>query len=315
MAVLSSYAENGADQLLRVLYCRGPSDTELRRWVHVASTVSNGPPSAVLFGDVIAFTKWGGSDPGLYTVPVPEDFEVFRPVIVGPGGNNLVAEESFIAEGDQGEVEVLTRSSTSDPFNDGFDLPLPPCMALRMYKITSLASDPGSIKKWLCEIRVSSSADDSWDEVFPNWTATGRIRRLKAWVLNGSYDNGLFTPNKTIQLGTMLINVSDSASAVPTQYSPCNQWCPLMDIGYRTFNIIGGDVQGLGLRLTSSFGGGDRPDDNCFYLVLDTAMDNLGSTGYPLPPEEYDAPLNCSRSPSVGVAPACPSRLTAGRGR
>ncbi|MBL8763766.1 MAG: hypothetical protein JNM07_05815 [Phycisphaerae bacterium] len=285
---------SSVETFMRVLYCRAAATTELGRWIQVASaTTLNNQGTAALFGDTILYAKWGASDGGLYSVPVPTDSTVFHPVIVSPGGSNLVHAAPAYVTGDQAySISVITRANANAAFVDGsLSLPKPPSKSLRLYKIVSLATNTATTNQFLAQFHVSSNSTSTWNVVSPYWSSTDRIRRYRAFVLNGSFNQTAFSPNKTLQLGSYTMNESGPTTPfAPSFWTGSNRWCPSTIIGWRSFSVTGGFAEALGIQLTSNFFGNTPPDDNCIYIVIDGAFDDWGDIPYPMDAQASNQP-------------------------
>lgn len=237
--------------------------------------------------------------PGLYKVPAPTDTTNFEPIIVSPGGENLV-HTSYNAAGDTGDQTTsvsplaLQVPGTHDGrFSDGGTvLPACPTMADTAYKFVTTRAPTGTTKPYITRVHVSSASNTAWNDLSTKWAVGPQVRRYRGWVLDNSFDN--LTPNKTIQKSSQFANVVVDGSGAPvlpnwaatTLYSCRDRWCPVTLIGYHDFkaDLSTGDALALGMTLRSSWSGSEHPDDNNFYFVLDSAMDSFGSLPYPIVP-------------------------------
>jgi len=268
----------------RVLYNAGIADRPLTAWHQVASVFGANVTSAVRFNDSIWFSQWGETGAGLYKVGVPTDETDFEPIIVSPGGTNLVHEEYALTQVMGTQLTDLTsvpRENSGVPglFEDPDSLVvLPPCptMAKQAWRIETDRGVPGSTAKhYITDVHVSSDSDTSWNDLDPEWEVGPRIRRYRAWVLDNSYDNvANFAPNKSLQMSTTILNLdtvdpdSFPNKPGPTKYSSADRWCPVTFIAYHNFLDDLGLARALGLELRSVWSGeADWPDDNNWVMT------------------------------------------------
>jgi hypothetical protein len=159
-------------------------------------------------------------------------------------------------------------------------------MATHAWRVETSRAQEGSPDKFITRIHVSSDSLSTWNALTPVWNTENRIRRYRAWVLDNSFNKENPAPNKTIQMSSQIHNVPGN-SPFPnepsfTLYSCSNRWCPATFVAYHDFDIASGVAKALGLVIRSSWAGAAHPDDNNFYLVVDSALDSFGSLPYPM---------------------------------
>lgn len=246
---------------------------------------------AIIFdGDIYLSSSQGSY--GLKRIPVP-DVRVFRPLLLGPGGANLAVEDcsylgTFYQSGDpvdsSVDVDRLTQvvpGEYTDPSSNTIYLPVPPCIGAAVFRVRTsrYASGPTGRKATVGNFKLSANstitgmawATNPSPGVFP-------VRRWRTWVIDGTL--GEISPNKTTfselsQLESPEVN----AQAI---YSCSDRWCPAHAIARRT--LASGSTYAFPLDMIGGSLGGDSPDDNCFYVIVDGALDGNGSIGYPLAP-------------------------------
>ncbi len=282
-------AEPAAD---RVLYC--PDTSKPREWVQVSG---NGGTPTVHAGHVY----FSDSTAGLQRIPVPSltptaapTLMKIKPVLVGPGGKNLVKKDNggcYFEDNvplPPATFTTLTLVTAVPPVwaDDGTELPAVPSLGNRALKIRTTRDDGSG---FFGHIRVSSDVGTSWNTL-PSpfgWVTqpnADQVRRFRGWFLDGTYDqSAAISPNKTAQLYLRLWDggAVDVAGA-RTEYSCRDRWVPCTNISVKSLGLN----TGLGLRLNALSTGVDpHKEDNRAYLVVGEALDGNGSLPYPMAPE------------------------------
>ncbi len=280
-------AEPAAD---RVLYC--PDTSKPREWVQVSG---EGGTAAVHAGQVYF------AAPGLFRIPQPSltpasapTLKKIKPVLVGPGGKNLVKKDNggcYYQDETSGPQITFTELTPVTPtvWKDGqLELPAVPSLGTRALKIRTTRADGSG---FFGHIRVSSHVGTSWNTLPPpfGWvtqpTNFPQVRRFRGWFLDGTYDQGAsISPNKTSQLYLRFWDGDPSAlpAGAVSEYSCRDRWVPCTNISLKTL----ADGTGLGLRLNAlSTGVDSHKEGNCAYIVVGEALDGNGSLPYPMEPE------------------------------
>jgi hypothetical protein len=262
-------------------------------WTQIGNTRWMSPTSA-MYGGYIYSASDVDISVGLRRFPVPE-VKRFRPVLVAPGGANLViancawVDETFpaIAEGQRHATVLKITGSQATGFTDP-ELPSrtlhPPCLCDQVLKLKSSFTDDKSTAGL---IRIS---EDGSGGLIP-WNPAPQVRRFRAWALDGSYFT--ITPNKTAQVtATMWPDTPGGERGSWIRYT-CGwgvegegRWCPLTMISY---NDVENQFRTLWIQL---FGSGDREvaDSNVLYIAIDQALDGIGSLSYPQLPSASGSP-------------------------
>jgi hypothetical protein len=279
-------------------------------WTQVGNTRWLSPTSAQ-YGGYIYSASDVDIAVGLRRFPIP-GVKTFRPVLVAPGGANMViancawVDETFppIVEGERHATVLKIAGSQAIGFTDP-EFPSrvlhPPCLCDQVFKIKSFFTED---KSTAGIIRVSE--DESSGVIL--WSAAPQVRRFRGWMLDGSYYT--LSPNKTGQLtATIWPDTPQGERGSWIRYS-CgwgaagqDRWCPITIIAYNDVLAVTSTLQ---LQL---FASGDRnvADSNVLYVAIDQALDGVGSLAYPLPPSPSAPPF---RQPderltviSLGIAP------------
>jgi hypothetical protein len=267
----------GEAQATRVLYC--PDGTKPDEWAQVAAIhgtdISNA--AAALYGDYVYFAGFSYS---LKRIPLPSvEAELptlvrMHPLLIGCGGVNLVHEDYLIVPEDATAFTNLDKNTSAPFWTDGRTLPNPPSMATQAIKIkTQLDNGDG----WAGQVRVSSNAGgSSWGS---GWaTNITQVRRIRGWLLDGSYDRSRPIPNKSKQFMVRVWDGSSTTNGVSAVVSCSNRWTPVTYIIAANISSSGG----VGLRFYPTDQGTDTgKDENYGYFIVDLALDGNGDIPYP----------------------------------
>lgn len=303
----------GRVALTRILYC--PYQSHPDRWMQLATIWGRNEGTAGIHGSYVyfnAYTELGGIG-GLQKVPIPSDLTEFQPIVVAPGGKNLVVESCYAQKGEQAlGDDVKELSFAVPPFGPSFPvgvdtlpdlttryLPPAPCVSARILRVRTQRTVPGTSNHFICRIHLSGINDSNWNQFSSGgWSTGSLVRRIRCWVLDGTWgvltgQNDQSYPNKTAQMSMRTRDGSATGDptdqGAPLLYSCSNRWCPLTIIGFRTItNSVDPTKNGLGIELlcaSDSYrddNGVRPPDDNYLYLAIDGAFDGNGSLPYPI---------------------------------
>ncbi len=289
----------------RVLYC--PDTSKPREWVQVAAwrPISSLDPVTVQCAAVHSGQIYfGGQNHGLKRRPIPVPTPVatptlraIRPVLVGPGGKNLVKGGTGCYFNDEApeppttlmqltQVTAIPPVWRDDQATPPLTLPAVPSLGNRALRIRTTRADSNG---YFARARVSSDVGTSWNTLSSGGWVTGptaQVRRFRGWVLDGSHNQAAqIAPNKTNQVYLRLWD-EDPSPPLPagamSEYSCHDRWIPCTNISARTL----APLTGLGLRLNALTSGLDTDkEDNRGYLVVGEALDGNGSLPYPMAPE------------------------------
>jgi hypothetical protein len=115
------------------------------------------------------------------------------------------------------------------------------------------------------------------------------VRRWRAWILDGTF--GSLSPNKTTSAQLSQLEGTTGVNA-GAGYSCSSRWAPLHAIARRDIPDTAPNPNPL-LPFPLDFiagEGGDGPDDNAFFLIVDMALDGNGAIGFPQQPAQTTSP-------------------------
>ncbi|MBL8760802.1 MAG: hypothetical protein JNL50_05805 [Phycisphaerae bacterium] len=316
VAVLSNAGDADAEGQLaitRILYC--PHQSYPDRWMQLATIWGRSLGTAGIHGGSVYFNAYSqiGGIGSLQKVPVPSDLTEFQPIVIAPGGKNLVVQSCYAQQGGQalddnikGLPQAIPPSGPTFPVAvDTLPdltlryLPPVPCVSARVLRIRTQRTVPGTSNHFICRIHLSGTDVNNWNQFSSGgWSTGSLVRRIRCWVLDGTWgvltgQNGQSYPNKTAQMSMRTRDGSATGDptdqGAPLLYSCSNRWCPLTIVGFRTItNSVDPTKNGLGIELlcaSDSYrnqSGVRPPDDNYLYLAIDGAFEGNGGLPYPM---------------------------------
>ncbi len=286
------------DTFRRLLYTPVVSTT-VDTWAQVAATRGDADTS-VAYGSYLYYCNRNGHKP-FKRIAKPEITRL-RPVVLSPGGINLAQKDCDHIRQDVFEntiddsviVSQLTEdSSHPGQYLDGsLLLPKIPSKPAAVFKVETSrqSTTPSGRPAGAGQMLVSQDGSDTlnWDYGIP--IAPGDrlalVRRWRSWILDGSYQHGSFTPNKTTSMS--LHALSGSVQTYNSLKFSCgDRWCPQASIGRRQINQLGSSPGPFSFPLeVLASDVGTKSDDNYFYLAVAEALDGNGDLPYPIAPTE-----------------------------
>lgn len=257
--------------------------------------------TAVPFGPNIVT---GGDFYGLHVRPQPAVRRA-RPVLVSPGGRNLMCGQFLWDQPHQGVVSLRRARGNSGPWVDGRpggpQVPLnpqPPSMCERVLRITVDNNVPSSL---ITRLRIGTDNPANPDGNAPGWRVQQRqIRRFRFWAMDASAGpvSGFPYASETFYSIRLASGGKGSSWGSSASVVSGSRWMPHI-VSYTDAETIDhAPVFELAVARDGAL------NDSTFYLAMDQAREDAGSFGYPQRPGApfASAPNEMLRLTNLGVS-------------